>query len=89
MRFGLNVAGLLTAEITTPSTLKTMSTREAKLHMGGQAIIYLCAATMNQSLGDMAAGTLAVISYRHRRGPTFARSQNDPARPGFRLASNA
>ena len=37
-------------------------------------------------LGDMAAGTLAVIFYRHRRGPTFARSENDPARAGFRLA---
>jgi len=37
-------------------------------------------------LGNMAAGTLAVISYRHRRGPTFARSQNDSARPGFHLA---
>ena len=48
VRLGLNVVGLLTAEITTASTLKTMSTREAKLHMGGQAIIYLCAATMNQ-----------------------------------------
>jgi hypothetical protein len=34
----------------------------------------------------MAAGTLAVIFYRHRRGPTFARSQNDLARPGFCLA---
>ena len=30
------------------STLKTMSTRKAKLHMGAQAIIYLCVATMNQ-----------------------------------------
>jgi len=48
VRLGLNVAGLLTAEITTPSTLKTMSTRKAKLHMGVQAIIYLCTATMNQ-----------------------------------------
>ena len=48
VRLGLNVAGLLTAEITTPSTLKTMSTRKAKLHMGAQAIIYLCVATMNQ-----------------------------------------
>jgi hypothetical protein len=37
-------------------------------------------------LGNMAAGTLAVISYRHRRGPTSARSRNDPARTGFRLA---
>jgi hypothetical protein len=48
VRLGVNVAGLLTAEITTPSTLKTMSTRKAKLHMGAQAIIYLCVATMNQ-----------------------------------------
>ena len=48
VRLGLNVVGLLTAEITTASTLKTMSTRKAKLHMGGQAIIYLSVATMNQ-----------------------------------------
>ena len=48
VRLGLNVVGLLTAEITTASTLKTMSTRKAKLHMGAQAIIYLCVATMNQ-----------------------------------------
>ena len=48
VRFGLNVAGLLTAEIATPSTLKTMSTRKAKLHMGAQAIIYLCIATLNE-----------------------------------------
>jgi hypothetical protein len=80
VRLGLNVGGLLTAEITTASTLKTMSTRKAKLHMDVQAIIYLCVATMNQFT---AAGTLAVIFYRRRRGPTFARSQNDPARPWF------
>ena len=48
VRLGLNVAGLLTAEITTASTLKTMSNRKAKLHMGAEAIIYLCVATMNQ-----------------------------------------
>jgi hypothetical protein len=48
VRLGLNVVGLLTAEITTASTLKTMSNRKAKLHMGAQAIIYLCVATMNQ-----------------------------------------
>ena len=48
VRLGLNVVGLLTAEITTASTLKTMSTRKAKLHMGAQAIIYLCVAIMNQ-----------------------------------------
>ena len=48
VRLGLNVVGLLTAEIATASTLKTMSTRKAKLHMGAQAIIYLCVATMNQ-----------------------------------------
>ena len=48
VRLGLNVGGLLTAEITTASTLKTMSTRKAKLHMDVQAIIYLCIATMNQ-----------------------------------------
>ena len=88
VRLGLNVVGLLTAEITTASTLKTMSTRKAKLHMGAQAIIYLMRRNYEpvHPLGDMAAGTLAVISYRHRRGPTFARSQNDSARPGFRLA---
>jgi hypothetical protein len=48
VRLGLNVVGLLTAEITTASTLKTMGTRKARLHMGIQAIIYLCVATMNQ-----------------------------------------
>ena len=34
--------------VLTASTLKTISTRKAKLHMGVQAIIYLCTATMNQ-----------------------------------------
>jgi hypothetical protein len=48
VRLGLNVGGLLTTEITTASTLKTMSTRKAKLHMDAQAIIYLCIATMSQ-----------------------------------------
>ena len=87
VRLGLNVAGLLTAEITTPSTLKTMSTRKAP---HGRTSYHLFVRRnyepVHYPLGNMAAGTLAVISYRHRRGPTFARSQNDPARPGFRLA---
>ena len=48
VRSGLKVVGLLTAEITTASTLKTMSTRKANLHMGAQVIIYLCIATMNE-----------------------------------------
>ena len=48
VRLGLNVVGLLTAEITTASTLKTMSIRKANLYMGAQAIIYSCVATMNE-----------------------------------------
>jgi hypothetical protein len=48
VRPGLNVVGLLTAEITTASTLKTMSIRKANRHMGAQAIIYSCVATMNE-----------------------------------------
>jgi hypothetical protein len=52
---GLKAGGLFTAEITTASTLKMMSTRKAKLHMDTEAITYLCVATMNQFTTECSA----------------------------------
>jgi hypothetical protein len=45
---GLKAGGLFTAETTTASTLKIMSTRKAKLHMPNQASPHWWVATMNQ-----------------------------------------
>jgi hypothetical protein len=86
-RLGLNVVGLLTAEITTASTLKTMSTLKEKptWRTSYHPFVHRNYEPVHYPLGDMAAGTLAVIFYRHRRGPPFARSQNDSSPTWFSL----
>jgi hypothetical protein len=45
---GLKAGRLFTAETTTASTLKIMSTRKAKLHMPQTSITHLRIATVNQ-----------------------------------------
>jgi hypothetical protein len=45
---GLKAGGLFTAETTTASTLKIMSTLKAKLHMPSQGSTHSCVAPVNQ-----------------------------------------
>jgi len=91
VRSGLKVVGLLTAEITDGEYAQNdEQPAKAKLHMGVQAIIYLCDRNyepVHYPLGNMACRyglpSSFTVTDATRRSLV---PQNDPARPGFRLA---